>query len=106
MQKADQGGQGKTVKEKDKEIRIEGGGRGGRTEDRQMEGMGETDGREGRQMEKSATEGGQAVWGTGGKRRLGSGKEGRRDPTLKVERIRGESGRKKGTDWGRQSHQR
>lgn len=36
-----------------------------------MEGMGETDGREGRQMEKRATEGGQAVWGE-----LGEGDKG------------------------------
>lgn len=45
-------------REKDKGIRVEGGGRGGQTEDRQMEGTGETDGREGRQMEAGAREGG------------------------------------------------
>lgn len=56
------------VRKGSERIRIEGGGRGGQTEDRQMEGMGETDGREGRQMEERTTEGGKAGWGVVGKR--------------------------------------
>lgn len=70
-------GRARQEREKENGIRIEGGGRGGQTEDGQMEGMGEPDGREGGRWRKEPPrEGGQGGEQWGGGVRGGRGGEG------------------------------